>query len=440
MAKRTLSRRDFLRLAGGTAMAMAAAQFLGACGKPTETTPATTEPSDQPPATEAVVLRSLGQFRDELKNGFHEAYPNITVEDIPITGDKFEKLNTMFATGDPPDLFNTSDVNWCNDRDVAQQQHTILDEFITTDPDFNFEDIYETIRKYMVMPDGHYHFVPQWVNSNVMAYNIDLFDAAGVPYPTKEWTWDDMVDAGIAMTKVDSSGMATQYGKATTFGWWGEYYYYQRQAGLKDWLSEDGQEVFIDSPEAIEGIQFYLDCIFKHQMADKPGECFNGGGYAMWNFIHTGSWPGITEAGVHWDVMVPPKGARPEGGELALDSTAIGKGSKNVDAAWNFLKYSSGKAGGLVWVAIGVPPIRDSVAQETWIPRKGVPEYPVHPEIYFDAMPYNQPVFWAPGSWDAWDSIQKRVDLMLEGKMTVEEGLKEAAQEMRDLIASGGKS
>lgn len=443
MQKSALTRREFLRLAGVTALSATTLQILSACGGGAQD-PAPGGPSDTAPGEEGVVLMSLGQFRDELKTAFHDAYPNLTVEDIPITGDKFEKLNTLFATGDPPDLFNTSDVNWCKDREIAQQQHTVLDEYINADPDFDFEDIYPTIREYMQMPDGQTHFVPQWVNSNVMAYNLDLFDAEGLPYPTKDWTWDNIVDAGIALTKVDSSGLTSQYGKATTFGWWGEYYYYQRQAGLDNWLSDDGQEVFIDSPEAIQGLQFYLDCIFEHKIADKPGESleggFNGGGYGIWNFIHTGSWPGITEAGVRWDIMVPPKGMRHDGGEIALDSTAIGKGSKNIDAAWTFLKYSSGKEGGLIWVQIGVPPIRESVAQQTWIPHKNMPEYPTTPEIYFEAMPYNMPVHWPPGSWDAWDILQKQVELMLENKVTTADGCAEAAKEMRDLIASGGIS
>ena len=445
-----ITRRTFLQMVSG----LAGLAVVAACAPaaiPTEA-PKKEEPTKVPekkeePATKApvaaVTLRSLGIPNEKIFEVFKQK-SGITVENVPITGDKFQKLNSMFATGDPPDLFNTSDVNWCKDRDIAQQQHVILDEYFTRDDkEFDFADIYPSIAKYMKMPDGHYHFTVTYVNSNVMAYNIELFDKAKVAYPTDKWTWDDMVQAGKQLTVADSSGTATQYGKATTFGWWGEYYYYQRQAGLQDWLSEDGKEVFMDKPEAIEGLKFYLDCITVHKIADAPGKSleggFNGGGYAMWNFIHTGSWPGITGAGVKWDVMTPPKGKRLEGGELALDSTAIGKGSKHLDESWAFLKFSSGKEGGLEWVKFNYPPTRKSVAQETWIPHKNIPAYPLHPERYFDSLPYNMTVFWAPGSWDAWGILQKKVDVMLEGKMTPEEACKQAAEEHRQLIASGGK-
>jgi len=436
-----ISRRQLLKLG-----AIASAGVLAACApkvvekivKETVVVAATPAPIEQ------ITLRTLGTGREEIWSAFNEAHPNLTVEDVPITGDKFEKLTTMFATGDPPDLFNTSDVNWCKDRDIAVVQHVVLDEYLTRDEaEFDWNDIYPTITKYMKMPDGHYYFIPQWVNSNIMAYNVELFDEAGVPYPTKDWTWDDMVQAGKELTKFDD-GMAMQYGKVTTFGWWGEYYYYQRQAGLENWLSPDGRDVYMDTPEAIEGLRFYLDCIMTHRISDKPGESleggFLGGGYAMWNFIHTGSWPGITAAAIKWDIMVPPKGTRIEGGEIALDSTAIGRGSKHLEESWTYLKWNSGKEGGKVWVQVGVPPIRKSVNAETWVPRKDMPDYPLNPSIYFDAMPYNMPVHWPPGSWDAWDILQKRVDLMLEGKMTPEETCNEAAEEMRGLIASGGKS
>ncbi len=445
-----ITRRSFVKMAAGVAGLAA----LAACAPAAPTAaPAEAPKAEQPTVAQAeaakapasdVTLLSLGMPNPKIFDVFKEK-TGISVEDIPITGDKFEKLNSMFATGDPPDLFNTSDVNWCKDRDIAQQQHTVLDEYFTRDDkEFDFADIYPSISKWMKMPDGHYHFTPTYVNSNVLAYNIDLFDKAGVAYPTDQWTWDDMVEAGKKLTITDGSGTVTQYGKATTFGWWGEYYYYQRQAGLADWLSEDGKEVFMDSPEAIEGIKFYLDCITTHKIADAPGKSleggFNGGGYAMWNFIHTGSWPGITQAGIKWDVMTPPKGKRLEGGELALDSCAIGKGSKHIEESWGFLKFSSGKEGGLEWVKFNYPPTRKSVADKTWIPHTDMPEYPLHPERYFDSLPYNMTVFWAPGSWDAWGILQKKIDLMLEGSMTPEEACKEAATEHRALIASGGKS
>ncbi len=49
----------------------------------------------------------------------------------------------------------------------------------------------------------------------ILYYNKDLFDDAGIDYPTDDWTWDDLEAAALAMTKdVDGEhqygfGMAT---------------------------------------------------------------------------------------------------------------------------------------------------------------------------------------------------------------------------------------
>jgi multiple sugar transport system substrate-binding protein len=47
----------------------------------------------------------------------------------------------------------------------------------------------------------------------VLVYNKDLFDAAGLGYPTDEWTWDDFMLAARALTRdVDGDGEVDQWG------------------------------------------------------------------------------------------------------------------------------------------------------------------------------------------------------------------------------------
>lgn len=459
MSTKQLGRRSFLQIVGGGALAA----LLTSCQpkvvekvvketvevenlvKETVEVERVVEVTAPPPeptkAAERVTLQCLGTLNVAILPQFTQA-TGIDVEDIPIVGDVYEKKASMFAAGDPPDVFRTSDADWCTDYEVSKLHHLIIDEYLERDAaEVDFEDIYPSMSKWMKMPDGHYYFMPFYTNSNVMAFNMEIFDQGGVPYPTADWTWDDLLQAAKELTIRDSSGMVTQWGKGSCFGWWGEFFYYQRQAGLEDWLSPDGKTVYMDTPEAIEGLQFFIDCIVKHKVSEDPNTSleggFAGGGYAMQNFIHTASWPGFTEAGLKWDIVLPPIGNRREGGELALDSSAIGKGSKHYEESWTYLKYISGKAGGTFWVHNGYPPIRKSVAQETWLPHKGTPDYPVHSEIYFDSLPYSMPVLWPPGSFGAWQLLQMKVDLMVEGKLGVEEGCKEAANEVRELIAAG---
>jgi len=89
-------------------------------------------------------------------------------------------------------------------------------------------------------------------------------------------------------------------------------------------------------------------------------------------------------------------------------------------------------------VKMGFPPARKSVAEATWLAKKDAPTMPVHPERYFDALPYNMIVFAPPGSWDIWAVLQKYVEMLWEQKVTPEEACKQAAEEFRKVIASAG--
>jgi ABC-type glycerol-3-phosphate transport system substrate-binding protein len=181
--------------------------------------------------------------------------------------------------------------------------------------------------------------------------------------------------------------------------------------------------------------------VFKHKISDAPPKAlpdgFAGGFYAMHNFIHTGTWPGYTAAGLTWDIMIPPKGKRRDGGELAFSSTAMGKGTKLAEEAWTFMRWHSGEGGCRQYVKMGFPPIRKSVAEATWLAKKDTPPMPLHPERYFDALPYNMIVFAPPGSWDIWQVLQKYVEMFWDQKITPEEACKKAAEEFRKVIASG---
>ena len=48
--------------------------------------------------------------------------------------------------------------------------------------------------------DGKVYGVPALIDNLAIIYNKDLFDAAGVDYPTADWTWDDFRAAAKALT------------------------------------------------------------------------------------------------------------------------------------------------------------------------------------------------------------------------------------------------
>lgn len=65
--------------------------------------------------------------------------------------------------------------------------------------------------------EGHLWGVPHGINPIAMLYNKDIFDAAGVPYPEEDWTFDDMLATAEKLTSGDVYGIS--YGTNITQGW-----------------------------------------------------------------------------------------------------------------------------------------------------------------------------------------------------------------------------
>jgi multiple sugar transport system substrate-binding protein len=110
----------------------------------------------------------------------------------------------------------------------------------------------------------------------VLYYNPDMFEAAGVAPPDESWTWDTFKDAAKKLTIKDASGNITQYG--ATFNGWPPVHMFIWQAG-GEVISPDLQSSPIDSPEAIEGAQFYADLIYNPDYA-VPEEVIKEQGFA----------------------------------------------------------------------------------------------------------------------------------------------------------------
>lgn len=92
----------------------------------------------------------------------------------------------------------------------------------------------------------------------VLLYRKDLFDEAGLPYPTKDWTWEDMIHAARALThpEVGRYGLAMGRGKHESWYWvtflWsagGEVMTYDEE--------RDAWDIRFDSPAGVQALDYY---------------------------------------------------------------------------------------------------------------------------------------------------------------------------------------
>ncbi len=105
--------------------------------------------------------------------------------------------------------------------------------------------------------NGNYYGVPVNIASLVLYYNKDIFDEAGIEYPSNDWTWDDLENAALALTKDINGEHQYGFGMATnnTIQMWPIMIW----AGGGDFI-KDGKSVF-NSAENVATITRWADLI-----------------------------------------------------------------------------------------------------------------------------------------------------------------------------------
>jgi len=388
MKKRMLRRRDFLRLAAGAATGA----MLAACQpKVVEVTKIVEKPVEKivkevvketiivagtpkvvekeitrvveatPKPVEAVTIR-YGMWinsptEEKLNAGyidlFEERFPHVTVDRMFMPGGKYwEKILTLGAGGDLPEMFGVSSMYFTNL--VLNGLLTPLRPLIDADPDFSMDDYSpSSFQPRHQLCHGQPYVLPMGGSPYVMFFNKTLFEQAGLKTPIEyeeegNWDWTTYLEVSQALTK--GEGGERQFGTQAHVGW----------SLVSDWIKSNGGETFsedlreclMDSPEAVEAVQFQADLLNKHQVAPSPavqeafgGNMFLGGKQAM---VRNGIWfcAGCrTIKDFEWSCAHYPKapgGGReyffmPHGYGIATSTR-----EDRREAAWEFCKFMTG--------------------------------------------------------------------------------------------------
>lgn len=153
--------------------------------------------------TEQVVLRVItagGPNRiveTEVARKFMEKHPRIRVEFLQAPGRDYyvKSLAILAAGGDLDLLWMGSGFGLFAWRDALLP----LDDFIRNDPEFPFAE-YNPLAVGWYRHRGALLGLPYGIDVQAMAYNRQIFDAAGVPYPVADWTFQDFVDISRKLT------------------------------------------------------------------------------------------------------------------------------------------------------------------------------------------------------------------------------------------------
>jgi len=381
------------------------------------------------------------EMLEGLIQRFEQLHPEIDIKPIWVPAlQYYPKLKTLIAAGQPPDLFTCGDV-W-----IAYQLPFLYDitDFVQRDAlQIDLEDIYPELLDACRWND-RYYFLPRWFNISLLYYNKSLFDEAGVAYPTAEWTWDDYTRAGQALTQKDRDGRVRIWGSKITHLWWGEWLILVRQSGGR-LFNEELTQCLLDTPEAIRGLQFYFDKVYRYGFAPAPGygpdRGFASGKIAMDFGGHTGDWVTYNDIpSLNWDIEILPEGpVTRRGGELAIDAIGISKSTKHPSEAWEFVKFMSSVESVQRHVERGYLSIRNSVAEDLLFKRSKA----VHPHnvrAAYEALRYAQPIPRSPDYIElALEIIQPDIDRMLIEKLPPEVTCQKVVQSTNAFLETLGK-
>ena len=333
---------------------------------------------------------------------FHKANPNITVKvDVSDWDSYWEKLNTLIAGGTPPDVFAMDAplfLDWQSRGALLN-----LQPYIDATPGFLDGFYPQTLTAYKVS-DGYYG-LPRDFQTIVLFYNKDMFDAAGLDYPTGDWTYDDLLAASKTLTKDnDNDGKIDQYGFWTDT-WDMELFWSEAiWAYGGEIINDDHSKSLIGEGGARDAWAF-VDSLYKEGVMPTPtasgefGDDLFQSKMAAMNTIGHWAVPGYVEAGINFDVAPMPKG--PAGQATSVNSAGfvISKDSKNADAAFEFIKFALGEVGQtkLAQLGFAIPVLKSVAESDAYLKQPGN----LNQQVFLDsiAFAHTKPVFKGYEEW-----------------------------------------
>lgn len=102
--------------------------------------------------------------------------------------------------------------------------------------------------------------IPKDFDTNALFYNKEIFDNAGVAYPTDDWSYEDLLNCCQELQDKGLGDNVYPFACPVDFQTW---YYQTVYANGGYILNEDGTETGYDDPKTMEGIQCWIDMIDK---------------------------------------------------------------------------------------------------------------------------------------------------------------------------------
>ena len=419
-------------------------------GTTTETTTKAEAPADTTAAAsgDKTTLKwsvwdiSSTTYYQPLIDEFEKAHPDVTIEMVDLGSTDYQTVLATELTG------NGSDFDVVTVKDVPGYM-TLVNKGVLEPLDSYISDSGVDLAQYkgltdQITVDGKLYELPFRNDFWVLFYNKDVFDKAGVAYPTNDMTFDEYDKLARSVT-VDTPGQEV----------YGAHYHTWRSA-VQLFGILDGKNTILDGK--YEFLKPYYDMVLAEQ---EDGVCqdyatlktsglhysgaFAQGNVAMMNMgtwfistliekIKTGEYTDCT----NWGIAKYPHADGVEAGSTlaTITSLAIPTNAPHKDLAWEFVNFVSGAEGAEVLAATGTIPavMTDEVANLV----AATEGFPKDDETSVDALNtanlyLEMPVH--PKSSEIETALNEAHDAIMTGSMSVDDGIAQMDEQVSAILA-----
>ena len=336
------------------------------------------------------------RYGEHLANQYMEENPDAFVNLI-LTPDPYRKLQVMIAGRTAPDVAWLG-VGWHQFAEALMP----LDALAASEPTVQADDCFPRLWD-AVHWQGSLRALPTSGQVGVIFYNKDLFDEAGLVYPTAEWTWDDMVRMAAALTRdFDGDGTIDQYGLQLGQVYVVPFMLYDGQIADPEWKTAR-----LNTPVTCALLERYQALMYEDRVMPTPTTSqelgmlpmFEAGRVAM----HAASGYAIEsfrKVQFDWDVVSFPwfkfEGQRYRATGLWEEEFAVLWDTDVPDEAWRFARWCAGPDM-VRWAALDghIVPGRIDVALSDAYLQSG--RRPENMRAFTDSLSFAVPVY--PHPW-----------------------------------------
>ena len=299
------------------------------------------------------------EMKSALLEQYEEEHPNVTIKQTYTDGGTYQaKLQMWFSSGKAPDVLGIA-----NDLIEPYKELGVIENlkpYMEADGMLDGNTWEQSAVDSFTFGENIFA-APYIYKSLAVAYNKDLFDEEGIPYPSADWTEVDLLDGARSLTK--GEGTDKQWGiRMSTY----PTNFYRNMFGSPAYLVEERKMNVRDNDEIKYAMQLFSDMVKEGITPNETfdsmlGSGFETGKFAMaivapWDMATLDSMIGDSFA---WDVEVLPYNETfetPWKGYLFADGFTMTSACENKEAAWDLIKWlTASEEAQAASAAAGVP-------------------------------------------------------------------------------------